>query len=191
MAYVALTCRALVGLVFAVSAFSKLRNATAYRRFASSLARLPVPLVGHRALPPVLAGAEAAIVVLVAVPATATAGLALAAVTLAALTAGTAVAVRRGARVSCRCFGPSQAPLAARHILRNGFLLGTALAGAAGAGAAGAGTVGAHPAEIVLSLMAAMAAGTFVVFLDDLAALTGHGPVGPATAGGESWPGRS
>ena len=84
--------------MFAVSAFSKLRNGTAYHEFASWLASVPVPLARNRLLPPVLAGAEAAIVVLVAVPATAVAGLALAVLTLAALTAGTAVAVRRGAR---------------------------------------------------------------------------------------------
>src|ERR1700721_2244878 len=78
MAYAALICRTVVGLVFAVSAFSKLRNGTAYREFASWLASVPVPLVRNRALPPVLAGAEAAIVVLVAVPATAVAGLMLA-----------------------------------------------------------------------------------------------------------------
>lgn len=185
MAYAALSCRVLVGLVFAVSAFSKLRTRSAYREFASWLASLPVPLAGTSALPPILAGAEAGIVVLVAAPATAPAGLALAAVTLAVLTAGTAVAVRGGARATCRCFGPSQAPLAARHVLRNGFLLVTALAGALGGG-----TVAAHPAKIVLSLMAAMAAATFVVFLDDLAALTGRDPAGLATAGGESWAGR-
>lgn len=134
MAYVALACRALVGLVFAVSAFSKLRKVTAYREFASWLASLPIPLAGNGVLPPVLAGAEAAIVVLVAVPAAAVAGLALAALTLAVLTAGTAVAVSRDARVTCQCFGPSRTPLAARHILRNGFLLTLAVTGALGTG---------------------------------------------------------
>jgi hypothetical protein len=187
MAYAALTCRALVGLVFAVSAFTKIRNVTAYREFASWLAGLPVPLAGNSALPPVLAGAEAAIVVLVAVPAAAVAGMILAALTLAVLTAGTAVAVSRGARVHCRCFGPARAPLAARHALRNGFLLAVAVTGALGARA-----VAARPAGIALSLAAAVAAATFVVFLDDLAALAGPDPAAASrmnTAGDEGWVG--
>jgi Methylamine utilisation protein MauE len=188
MAYAALTCRGLVGLVFAVSAFTKIRNVTAYREFASWLAGLPVPLAGTRGLAPVLAGAEAVIVVLVAVPATAVAGLALAALTLAFLTAGVAVAVSRGARASCQCFGPSRAPLAVRHIVRNGFLLLVAVTGALGAAAAGA-----RPAGIALSLAAAVAAATFVVFLDDLADLVGRDQVtsaGPAPAGHAGWAGQ-
>lgn len=180
MAYAALTCRALVGLVFAVSAFGKIRSVTAYREFASWLAGLPVPLAGNRALPPALAGAETAIVVLVGAPATAVAGLALAALTLAVLTAGTAIAVRRGARAGCRCFGPSRAPLAGRHVLRNALLLVVAVAGAAWAG-----PVAARLAEIAVSLMAAMAVATVVVFLDDLAALAGRDPAGLAAAGHE------
>jgi hypothetical protein len=185
MAYAALTCRALVGLVFAVSAFTKIRNVTAYRKFASWLASLPVPLASHRALPPVLAGAETAIVVLVAFPAAAVAGLVLAALTLAVLTAGTAVAVSRGARVNCQCFGPSRTSLAARHVLRNGFLLVVAVTGALGSG-----PVAARPAGIALSLVAAVAGATFVVFLDDLVALIGSDPAtsaGMASAGNEAW----
>lgn len=57
MVYAALICRTVIGLVFAVSAFSKLRNGTAYREFASWLASVPVPLARNRFLPPVLAGA--------------------------------------------------------------------------------------------------------------------------------------
>jgi len=179
MVYAALICRALVGLVFAVSAFSKLRNGSAYREFASWLASLPVPLARNRLLPPVLAGAEAAIVVLVAVPATAVAGLALAVLTLAALTAGTAVAVRRGARVTCQCFGPSRTELASHHVLRNGFLLvlavvGLAVVGRAVFGPASAGAVALRPAGIGLSLWAAVALATFVVFLDDVVFLVGR-----------------
>jgi hypothetical protein len=188
MAYAALTCRGLVGLVFAVSAFTKIRNVTTYREFASWLASLPVPLASNRALPPILAGAEAAIVVLVAVPAAAVAGLVLAALTLAFLTAGTAVAVSRGARVSCQCFGPARTPLAARHVLRNGFLLAVAVTGALGTGLAAA-----RPAVIALSLLAAMAAATFVVFLDDLVALASGDlaiSAGTASAGQEGWAGR-
>jgi hypothetical protein len=182
MAYAALTCRVLIGLVFAVSAFTKVRTITAYREFASWLASVPLPLAGHGAVPPFLAGAEAAIVILVAIPATVLPGLVLAAVTLAVLTTGSAVAVARAARVTCRCFGSSRTPLALRHVLRNGFLLAGAVAGAlagAVAGARGTSAIAPHPAAIALSLVAAMAAATFVVFLDDLAAVAGAGWAGP------------
>jgi uncharacterized membrane protein YphA (DoxX/SURF4 family) len=174
MAYAALTCRALVGLVFAVSAFGKVRSVTAYRGFASWLASLPVPLADNRALPPALAVAETAIVVLVAVPATAVAGLVLAVLTLAALTAGTAVAVRRGARVTCQCFGPSRTELASHHVLRNGFLLVLAVVGLAVVGAFSADAVAPRPVGIGLSLWAAVALATFVVFLDDVVFLVGR-----------------
>lgn len=174
MVYAALICRTLVGLVFAVSAFSKLRNGNAYREFSSWLASVPVPLARNRLLPPVLAGAEAATVVLVAVPATAVAGLVLAVLTLAALTAGTAVAVRRGARVTCQCFGPSRTELASHHVLRNGFLLVLAVVGLTVVGAFSADAVAPRPAGIGLSLWAAVALATFVVFLDDVVFLVGR-----------------
>ncbi len=50
MTYAALTCRGLVGLVFAVAVLSKVRDPSGYREFASWLAGLPVSLVGNRAL---------------------------------------------------------------------------------------------------------------------------------------------
>lgn len=186
MVYAALICRTVIGLVFAVSAFSKLRNGTAYREFASWLASVPVPLARNRFLPPVLAGAEAAIVVLVAVPATAVAGLVLAVLTLAALTAGTAVAVRRGARVTCQCFGPARTELSAHHVLRNGFLLVLAVAGLAVASAFSVGAVAPRPAGIGLSLWAAVALATFVVFLDDVVFLVGRDPADRAKGAGLS-----
>lgn len=182
MAYTALIARALVGMVFAVSAAAKLRSPAAYRTFASWLAGLPVPLAGRRAVPPVLAGTETAVVVAVAVPVSASAGLVLAALTLVALTAGTAIAVRRGARVSCQCFGPSQAPLAVRHVARNTLLLTAAVAGALTSWPGIAGRARLAPAGVALSLLAAVVAATFVIFLDDLAALVGSDPVVPAGA---------
>jgi hypothetical protein len=178
MAYAALTSRAIIGLVFAVSAFSKLRSFTAYREFASWLADVPVPLAANRALPSLLAAAESAIVVLVAVPATALAGLVLAGFTLAVLTAGTAVAVGRGARMTCQCFGPSRTVLAGRHVMRNGFLIAMAVTGAFGASL----TVP-QSAGVALSLWAAVALATFVVFMDDLVFLAGGDAAASAGAG--------
>ncbi len=164
--YAVFACRGLIGLVFAVAAVTKVRGPSAYREFASWLAALPVPMARNRALPAAFIGAEAAIVALVAVPVTATAGLVLAAGCLAVMTVGTGVIVKRGARVSCQCFGPSSSPLGARHVVRDGILLVIALAGILGTRG---GT--ASPAGIALSLVAALIGTTFVVFSDDLIAL--------------------
>jgi hypothetical protein len=184
MAYAVLTCRGLIGLVFAVSALAKIRSPRAYREFASWLAALPVPLARARALPPVFVGAEAAIVVLVAVPYSAVAGLALATGCLAVMVTGTVVITNRGSGASCWCFGPSRSPLGARHLVRDGILFLIAAAGAVASTASGTvtgaltgaatgaqGPDTASPAGIVLSLMAALAGATFFVFLDDLMAI--------------------
>jgi hypothetical protein len=181
MTYAVLTCRGLIGLVFAVSALAKIRSPRAYREFASWLAALPVPLARAQALPPVFVGAEAAIVVLVAVPYGAVAGLALAAGCLAVMVTATVVITNRGSGASCWCFGPSRSPLGARHLVRDGILFLIAAAGAVASTvtSAATGTVTgtvtgaqgpdtASPAGIVLSLMAALAGATFFVFLDDL-----------------------
>jgi hypothetical protein len=180
MTYAALTCRGLIGLVFAVAVFAKVRGPSAYREFESWLAALPVPLARNRALPVILAAAEAAIVVLVAVPAVATAGLTLAACCLAVLAAGTVVIVRRGARVSCQCFGPSRSPLGVRHLVRDGVLLVIAVTGAAISGL-GTGRDAASPRGIALSLAAALIGATFLVFSDDLIALFDSDPAARAT----------
>lgn len=186
MAYLALTCRCLIGLVFAVSAFSKLRSRSAFSEFASWLSGLPVPLIrghGNRGKAAhTIAAAEVAIVALTALPWTARAGLALAAVVLASFTAGTWLAVARGGGAPCRCFGASVSPLGRRHVVRNALLGAAAVAGAIGAGASGG-----HPAGTVISIGTGLTIALFVVFLDDLAALFSvSGDPGPGLSPGES-----
>jgi hypothetical protein len=166
MAYLALACRGLIGLVFAVSVITKLRSGPAFREFTSWLASLPLPLVRRRATAAAMAAAEAAIVVLTGLPGTARAGLILAAVTLAVFATGTGLAVARGADQPCQCFGTSATPLGRRHVVRDIVLGVVAVAGAVAAGAGGA-----RPAGVVVSLVAGLAVALFVVFLDDLAAL--------------------
>jgi hypothetical protein len=175
MTYAVLTGRGLIGLVFAVSAIAKIRGPRAYREFASWLAALPVPLARARALAPVFVGAEAAIVVLVAVPDVAVAGLALAAGCLAVMAAGTVVITNRGSGVSCWCFGPSRSPLGARHLVRESILLLVAVTGAV-IGAQASGRDITSPAGIVLSLVAALTGATFFVFIDDLIAIFDSDP---------------
>jgi Methylamine utilisation protein MauE len=167
VAYLALGCRCLVGIVFAVSAFSKLRSGPAYRAFAAWLAGLPLSSARARqTAAPVIAVAEAAIVVLLALPWTVLGGFLTATVALAVFTGGTFLAVRRGAGEPCQCFGTSAAPLGFRHAIRNMLLCVAAVAGAATASGGLA-----HPAGIALSLAAGAGAAVFVLFLDDIAAV--------------------
>ncbi len=181
MAYLALACRGVIGLVFALSVVSKLRSGPAFREFTSWLAALPLPLVRRRASAVTMVAAETAIVVLTGLPWTAQAGLILAAVTLAVFTTGTWLAVARGADQPCQCFGASVTPLGRRHVVRDVVLCMVAVVGVAAAGAAGA-----RPAGIVVSLVAGLTIALFVVFLDDLAALfAGPGDAGPGLAPGD------
>jgi hypothetical protein len=175
MTYAVLSCRGLIVLVFAASTIAKVRGPGAYREFSSWLAALPVPLAGTRALPPVLVGAEAAIVVLVAFPGVAVAGLTLAAGYLAVMAAGTVVIMNRGSGASCWCFGPSRSPMGARHLVRDSILLLIAATGAV-ISAQATGRTTASPAEIVLGLTAALIGATFFVFTDDLIAIFDSDP---------------
>jgi thiol-disulfide isomerase/thioredoxin len=131
MGYLGLIARCLIGAVFAASAFSKLRSGAAYRAYASWLGGLPVlPARIRSAAAPVLAGTEVAIPALIAMPWTAVVGLLLAAAALAAFGVGTIIAIRRGARALCHCFGPSSTPLGPRQVLRDMALCAVAVAAA-------------------------------------------------------------
>ncbi len=166
-AYMALAARLLVGTVFAASAFSKLRSRQAFRTFAAWLEGLPLlSRLGRRAAGPLIAAIEVVIVVTVALPWTALAGLLLSAAVLAIFTAGTFWVVRAGVRTPCRCFGTSGAPLGVRHGLRNALLCA-----AAAVGAAGARTASARPAGIAISLGCAIVIALLVLFLDDILAV--------------------
>jgi hypothetical protein len=179
MIYVALACRFLVGLVFAASAFGKLRSAAAFRDFASWVSGLPVlPSRGRQAVAWAIVVAEVAVAALVAAPWTVSEGLVLGAVVLAGFAAGARGVIRADVRAPCQCFGTSAAPLGGRHVVRNLVLCVSAVVGAVFAG-----TGGARPAGVALSLSGALAAAMVVVFLDDLAALLA-GAFGRDLAGG-------
>jgi hypothetical protein len=168
VAYVVISSRCLIGFVFAVSAFAKLRRRSSFREFRDWLARLPVPVA--RTWPglaaAVLALAEVAVVLLVALPWTGRAGLVFAAAVLALFTAGTLLALRARAQVTCQCFGTSRSPMGRRHVVRNLLLCAVAITGDAYAGGHGV-----RPAGVLIALVAGAVAALFVVFLDDLAAL--------------------
>ncbi|MBG0832672.1 methylamine utilization protein MauE [Planomonospora sp. ID67723] len=157
MEFVRALCAALIILVFAASAVSKLRD---LRGFAGSVpALVPVRPGLARPLAVGVVAAETAVPVLLAIPPTARYGFALACVLLAAFTAAVAAALRGGRRAPCRCFGASGVPVGRRHLIRNGALLVTAVLGALApqgfpppAGLAVAGAAGLAGAVLVISL---------------------------------------
>ncbi|MDR8413503.1 hypothetical protein MTP10_32800 [Nonomuraea sp. 3-1Str] len=127
MEYVRVGCAWLIAVVFAITAVSKARDLPGFARSLPDL--VPVPRALTRPLAVVVAALEGLVALLVAVPLVAGVsgvvayGLGLALLLLAAFTVAIAVALRRGRRAPCRCFGASAAPLGARHLVRNGLLI--------------------------------------------------------------------
>lgn len=97
-----------------------------------------------------------------------------------AFTVAIVVALRRGRRVPCRCFGASAVPVGPGHLARNAVLLAAATAGAVQAGAvqAGAGTVlaGLGPAGFVAVALAAGAAAVLLSAIGEIAGLFTSSP---------------
>lgn len=175
MAYVALACRCMVGLVFAASVLSKLRGREAYARFVSATGRLRPGWVFFRIPAGAVAGgviaAEATVLVLLVPPGTAWMawmGFALAGLLAMAFAAAVLAALRRGDRAPCHCFGGSARPLGRVHLVRN-----VVLAAAAGLGmAAGAVTAGPlKPAGGIAAVVAGAVVAAVVVTADDVAGL--------------------
>jgi hypothetical protein len=176
----AIACRCLIGLLFGVSAFSKVRDSVAFAEFtASTRALLAGALPGHgphamarRWLPSAVVVTEAAVVALVAVPAAARFGFGLASVLLAGFTLAIAAAIRRSVLTTCRCFGASSAPLGASHLVRNGVLLLVALTGLA----VGPGDLArVDRAALIMTIGPAAIAVVVIARLDDLVALFAPG----------------
>jgi hypothetical protein len=160
-----IACRCLLAIVFACSAFAKLRNGASFRRFRAWLADLPVPVAGRHAgaAAAAVAGAEVLIVVLTMLPWTVLAGFALAGVMLAMFIVGTCLAIARGTKAPCNCFAARGARLGPRHVMRDAVLLAAAIAGAATWNAHGG-----HPAGLAVSAATAVFLAILAVFLDDV-----------------------
>ncbi|EOD65073.1 MauE/DoxX family redox-associated membrane protein [Amycolatopsis vancoresmycina] len=152
---------ALIAVVFAASSVSKLRD---FRGFARSVPVLvPMPAGWVTPVSVVVVAAEAGSAVLVAVPATATAGFLLASALLLAFTVAIAASLRRGRPAPCRCFGVSETPVGPRHLVRNSVLLALTLLGALAPGPLPplAGAVVAFGAGVVVAVL--------VIAMDDIA----------------------
>lgn len=127
MIYLLLTSQFVTAGVFALSAYGKVREQSA---FARSLVDFHVPPGARVPVAVAVTAAEVAVVPLALVPATAVAGLALGAVLLFGFAAVIGLTLRRGSRPRCRCFGAVSAPLRGAHIVRNVVLAAIATAGA-------------------------------------------------------------
>ncbi|MBW6437243.1 hypothetical protein KZ829_26255 [Actinoplanes hulinensis] len=148
--YVALACLIAAGLTFAVSAWSKARG-RATRAAAADLVRTVTGLSGNRAraAAAALIATEAAVPMMLAVPAFRPAGIWLTVGLSAALLGG--VLLLAGRDVPCACFGEPSSRLSGVHAVRNAVLLTVAIGAAcatpsaadtpAGLAAACAGTV--------------------------------------------------
>ncbi|HEY0638751.1 MAG TPA: MauE/DoxX family redox-associated membrane protein [Pseudonocardiaceae bacterium] len=196
MAYLGLFgCWVLAGTLV-IAALAKLR---AFDDFAGSLVALrlvtgparpttgrtrstagPVrPLIGRaRLLAGAVVGAELTAAALCLLPVTAVVGLGVAAALMAAFAVVAGTAGRRRAVVPCRCFGSGGAPLGRRHVLRNGLLLGLALA-ALPAGLAAPGDPDPSTVGLLLTLVTAAVAVALVVRFDDIADLVLPLPTDP------------
>ncbi|MGK5552004.1 MauE/DoxX family redox-associated membrane protein [Actinomadura kijaniata] len=126
-----LACRALILGVFAVAFVGKVRSASRFHGFVSSIRQLAV--LPERAATPVgaaIAAGEGMAAVLLLAPGTSRVGFALASVLLA-LFAGVVVrAVRNGVFAECRCFGSRGSVMGQAMLVRNLLLLGIAAPGA-------------------------------------------------------------
>ncbi|SEQ09915.1 Methylamine utilisation protein MauE [Lentzea xinjiangensis] len=169
MSYVLVACRLCLGLVFLVSAVSKVRGRKNFAEFVRATGELAPPLPAKPAATAVVA-AEVAVVALLCTPWAAT-GFLVGAGLLTAFTVAVVTAIVRGRQVRCQCFGNSSAPVSWFQVARNALLLSVAAAGLL------AGTVALDvPLEIggVLVALAAGAVTSAVALLtDEIAVLFG------------------
>ncbi|MGK5739799.1 MauE/DoxX family redox-associated membrane protein [Micromonospora sp. URMC 103] len=173
MRAVELAARLLLALVFLAAVIGKLRTRAGFTAFAGAVGQFGVPSRWAAPVARLAVATEAAVVVLLALPATVPAGLLLAAGLLGVLTAAIVGALRRGARPACRCFGAADAPVGPRHVARNLALTVVALLGLLGWAVSGPPP---GPAAALLAAGLAVPLAAVVVRLDDLVALFAPAP---------------
>jgi len=171
MQYVLIGLRSLIALVFVISLASKLRSRHAFDEFLAATVRLsPWPLTAGPArwLAAGVVTTELATVLLVSVSATTPIGFAVAAALLLCFCGAILLALRRGERAPCRCFGSAEQPLGYPQVARNLVLLAAAALGLAG---------GWLPAAspdlpgVLLAVGAGALAATVVAAADDITSL--------------------
>jgi hypothetical protein len=157
-----------LGAVFAVAAATKLTR-TGFDRFAAMVADVGVPAPASRPVAAAVVAAEVAVAGLALTPVGAPIAAGLAVALLGAFTAVTAAVVRRGAAVTCRCFGAGRR-MSAVHVVRDAGL--TALAALTLVLHATAGALWSTDAVLAGSVVAVLVA-VLVSGFDELAELLG------------------
>ncbi|MEU7045624.1 MauE/DoxX family redox-associated membrane protein [Streptomyces varsoviensis] len=168
MELVAVSCRTLLVVVFAVAVASKLSGAEPFNAFVRSVREFTALAPRRaRAAAHLVVGTEAVGAVLLSLPrpAAAIAGFALVGCALGAFTVGMAASRRRGVRVPCRCFGASSHNTGALPLVRNGFLIVVAVTGAAGTALGGQ---PAAPGGLAVAAGAGLVLGVVMTVLDDI-----------------------
>ncbi|MEO3867585.1 MauE/DoxX family redox-associated membrane protein [Nonomuraea sp. B12E4] len=168
MLYISFACRLALVAVMALAAVAKLRSRGVFAASLEGFDFVPVRL--RRPLAVLVPAAELLIALLLAVPATVTAGFLAAALFCCGLTVVPILVVARGKQVKCACFGAGEVPMGGWHIARNAVLLAAAVLGSFVTIRLGDGV----PAQIPGIALAVVAAGvltTVIVFVDDIAAL--------------------
>lgn len=160
----------LCGLVLLVSAVSKVRGRSDYAEFVASVPAFGIPVRWTRLFAVLTVVAEFVIALLLlasvfAGPWPAIAGLVLAVGLFGVLTAAVWRAVSRQSGAVCRCFGRARTTLAARHVVRNAFLLVVAVLGLSVV------DVAVDPAAAWLAAVVGAVGAVLVVRFDDLADL--------------------
>jgi hypothetical protein len=118
---IAYALQLVLGVMFLVSASSKLRRPRLFQRIVTNYRLLP------REASPFIAGlviaAEAFLAAALLSGELVEPAVALAAVVLTAFSAAIAVNIRRGRAIPCGCFGAAETPISWRSLARNAFIL--------------------------------------------------------------------
>jgi hypothetical protein len=162
--------RAAMCLTFALSAFGKARDLDAFVHSVRSFGILPAGR-GRPAAWALLTAEVAVVVLQLAAPTAAVAGLVLAAALLVAYIAALGVVVARRSEVRCNCFGSTARAVSGFDLVRNGLLLLVAITGVVAYSAGSAGAPMPPVADAVLVVCASVAAVLVLVSLDDIAAI--------------------
>lgn len=160
-----LCCRAALIVVFGLAIAGKVRGRASWDAFVQTLGAFGVPSSWPKApAAAAIVGLEAAVAAaLVASPAP---GYAAALGLLAMFTAALGLAMRRGQRAPCRCFGASERPIGPAHLARNVALLAVAAAGLGARLTGSPGAVGLQ--ETIAALLVGGTVGFLITRWDDL-----------------------
>jgi hypothetical protein len=181
MDHVSVACRGLIGLIFFLSAASKIKSRASSAEFFAVTRKLLRVFAGRPWATPLVTrvtgfaviSMELAILIALTIPSLARLGFGIALVALLMFSSAIAAAMHRGVRMSCACFGRSTTPLGVPHLVRNIILAVAAITGLV-LGAERPET--ASPEALLVPVLAALATALVLIRFDDLVDLFKPGP---------------